>query len=202
MTADTQSPTISIRFTVKGFPVTQGSKTPQHIFNARGNCSVWLRDDNAAELKQWRALVRTGAERAMTGRERFSGPLLLLAAFYFPRPKSHTRKQRENPFVHGGGRYDVEKLVRAINDAMTEAEVWADDAQVSVLLTEKRYAEQDENVGVIINVQALDADTPPIFFTPEPASKPQLTLVTDGDVGVEHCVSVQLGGCACGKVKI
>lgn len=158
---------ISIRFTVKGFPVTQGNKLPAHIFNSRGNCRVWLREKGDAELTQWRSLVKTAAERAMKGRARFEGPLLLLAAFYFPRPKSHTAKQRAIPFVHGGGRYDVEKLVRAINDAMTEAAVWGDDAQVSVMLAEKRYAEQDESVGVIINVQALDADTPGIFIAQE-----------------------------------
>lgn len=162
----TEAP-VSIRFTVKGFPVTQGSKIPRHIFNVRGKCKVWLTEDNDADLRQWRSLVKTGAERAMKGRGAFEGPLLLLAAFYFPRPKSHNGKQREIPFVHGGGRYDLEKLVRATNDAMTEAGVWKDDAQVSVSLTEKRYAEQDENVGVVINVQTIDGSTPPIFFTPE-----------------------------------
>lgn len=163
MTAPATAP-VSIRFTVKGFPVTQGSKIPRHIFNIRGKCKVWLTEDNDADLRQWRALVKTGAERAMRGHDALDGPLLLLAAFYFPRPKSHTAKQRELPYVHGGGRYDVEKLIRAINDAMTEAHVWKDDAQVAVLLTEKRYAEPDESVGVIINVQALDGSAPPIFY--------------------------------------
>lgn len=170
MTTDIKAPPISIRFSAKGFPVTQGNKLPAHVFNIRGNCKVWLREKNDKELTQWRGLVKTAAERAMKGRAPMEGPLLLLAAFYFPRPKSHTAKQRANPFVHGGGRYDTEKLVRAINDAMTEAGVWHDDAQASVMLAEKRYAEQDGDVGVIINVQALDAETPPIFMAPEATS--------------------------------
>jgi crossover junction endodeoxyribonuclease RusA len=124
-----------LEFYVPGVPVPQGSK--RHVGGGR------MIEANK-RLPKWRLDVKNVAREARAGRQ-FVGAVALLLDFDMPRPKS---VKRLRPHV----RPDLDKLVRAIGDALTLAGVWEDDGQVVVLHAQKRYAEQP---GVRIVVREL-----------------------------------------------
>lgn len=118
----------ALTFFVAGVPVPQGSKTGY----ARGG-SVQLVDSNAKALKPWRAEVSRVALRSWLGRMPMEGPVRVYAVFVFAKPKT---VKREAPSV----RPDLDKLVRALLDGVTDAKtIWRDDAQVTQLDVEKTY---------------------------------------------------------------
>ena len=90
-------------------------------------------DKNPALLKPWRAEVARVARATWVHRSPIDGPVQVLASFVLPKPK---RVKREHPHV----RPDVDKLLRALLDGITDAGVvWGDDAQVTRVETEKVY---------------------------------------------------------------
>lgn len=112
--------------TVFGRPITQGSKTRTR----------WgMRDDNGDRLRPWREAVKTAALDAMEGRTRLEGPVSLSVTFTFDLPKSAPKTRRVWPITRSSG--DLDKLVRAAGDALTDAGVWRDDSQVVRLAAEK-----------------------------------------------------------------
>src|SRR5690606_28008962 len=91
-----------------------------------------LHDDNAAALKPWRAKVAATARAAYGPTPPVEDPVLLIAQFRLPRPKTSKR-------VWPAVRPDLDKLTRALLDGITEAGVWRDDSQVVVARVEKVY---------------------------------------------------------------
>jgi Holliday junction resolvase RusA-like endonuclease len=116
-----------VELKVYGLPQPQGSKRLGKL----GARFVVL-DDNDAALKPWRKAVTTHARGAVV--EPLDGPLALVADFTLPRPKS-VAKRRRWPLV----RPDLSKLVRAVEDALTDAQVWTDDSRVVLLTASKSY---------------------------------------------------------------
>lgn len=113
------SSTVVLAITVHGKPVTQGSKTRTR----------WgMRDDNGDRLRPWRESVKHAAFDALDGGDRLEGPVQVEVAFTFDRPKSAPKRRPCWPVTRSSG--DVDKLVRAVFDALTDAGVWRDDAQV------------------------------------------------------------------------
>ena len=115
-------------FEVMGKPVPQGSKT---VFMVEGK--PVLADANSKDLKPWRKTVAAtskveAAKRAIQ-RER---AVAVHATFTFERPKTVTR---EYPTV----KPDLDKLIRAVFDAITESGLWADDCQVVDMRITKVY---------------------------------------------------------------
>lgn len=125
-----------LRFTVTGIPVPQGSKT---AFNV-GRRAVVV-DANKTVLKPWRAHVRQAAETALGGREGFTEAAFVLLDFHMPRPKS---VKRARPSV----KPDIDKLTRAILDALTDSGVLKDDGLVVTLHVEQWYATHEPHVVV------------------------------------------------------
>lgn len=128
-----------IVFYAEGSPAPQGSKT--HVGGGR-------LIESSRQVGPWRTTVRTAAIRAMGGRPPRTGPLEAYLRFVMPRPKSHLRKGRAQtdgwrllpsaPRKHTS-KPDVDKLVRAVLDALTGV-CWCDDAQVVAVHGEKGYA--------------------------------------------------------------
>jgi Holliday junction resolvase RusA-like endonuclease len=115
-------------FFVAGIPVEQGSKTG-YVVGGR----VVLVDSNKARLKPWRAEVTRVARATGIHGNRFEGAVKVRAVFVLPKPKS---VKREYPSV----RPDLDKLLRALFDGITDAEaVWKDDAQVVSLEVDEVY---------------------------------------------------------------
>ena len=81
------------------------------------------------------------------------GPLDLTATFMLPRPKSHYRAngdlKKSAPIMHTK-KPDLDNLIKAVMDAMTQAGVWRDDSEVSTIRSSKRYASAPNKTGVRI----------------------------------------------------
>lgn len=98
----------------------------------------------------------------MRGQETFSQqPVAAEFVFYMKRPKSHFRANgllRDTapafPLLYP----DVDKLARAVMDALTAGSAWDDDARVVDLTALKRYARQDQPVGVVITLRLKEDD--------------------------------------------
>jgi crossover junction endodeoxyribonuclease RusA len=147
-------PLSAISFEVKGFPRTQGSKRPMHRFHKDGKCKVWVIEETNPLLQEWRLLVSNAARRCMGNRLPLTGPVAVALGFRFPRPRMQTAAEHASPFVYVPRRYDIDKLERAILDALTFAGVWRDDSQVVALAAEKRWAD-GQAVGVRVVVEPI-----------------------------------------------
>jgi Holliday junction resolvase RusA-like endonuclease len=119
---------VVVQFFVPGIPIPQGSKKAY----VRGK-RAQIVDDNADVLKPWRALVTRVAVSAYGGQPPLQGALVLSVVFGVIKPRS---VRREFPSV----KPDLDKYVRAIGDAITDAKVWVDDGQVVTLSASKRYS--------------------------------------------------------------
>lgn len=121
-----------LAFVVAGIPAPQGST--RVVPTARG---PRITTDNP-NLYAWRGHVTREAARVAAGAEWTAGPrdaYGVRMAFAFPRPRSAPR-WRLRPTV----RPDLDKLERAVLDALVAAAVVTDDAQVTDLSSLKRYA--------------------------------------------------------------
>lgn len=101
--------------------------------------------------KPWRNLVADNARIAMN-REKFTQfsrdvPVSVRITFLMPRPQT---VKRHMPTVSP----DVDKLCRAVLDALTDAGVWVDDSQVVDLGATKIYT-SGIHVGAHITVEGL-----------------------------------------------
>lgn len=136
-----------LTFTVIGLPIPQGSKR----IGRQGTRFVVL-DDNDRVLRPWRRLVTGRAKAELRGRtgHPLDGPVMLVATFALPRPKRMPRDRIE-PCV----KPDLSKLVRAIEDSLTDALVWTDDSRVTCIAATKRYVIEDEEPHVRIMVESL-----------------------------------------------
>ena len=119
---------------IPGRPAPQGSK--RHLGNG-------IMVESSKAVKPWRVDV------AWAAREHFptplEGPVRLELEFVMPRPKS-TPKRSTPPAIK---RPDVDKLARAVLDAITGVVV-VDDSQIVELWATKRIAEIGEPSGVFL----------------------------------------------------
>ena len=112
-------------FVALGKPAPQGSK--RHVGHG-------VMIEQVKALRPWRDTVTAAAYGAG---EKLAGPLHVVMVFSMPRPKS-APKSRQYP----DGRPDLSKLVRAVEDSITDAGLWSDDAQVVSLEASKVFARQ------------------------------------------------------------
>lgn len=116
---------------VVGRPAPQGSKTPTKYGGFR---------ESSKYLKPWRDAVVAAAVLAKANErdfDPFDGPVRLSVTFFIERPKS-TKWGR-----YPAGTPDLSKLLRAVEDALTQANVWVDDALVVKCSVEKLWTSSD-----------------------------------------------------------
>jgi len=129
-----------MRAFVAGTPVPQGSKR----YLGRG-----IMADDSKYLKAWRADIRAAClDSEGRPQQRFDGAVSLILEFIMPRPASAPKKRTP----HATKRPDIDKLMRAVCDAITSAHVWKDDSQVVWASISKRIAGLDEVPGCMIVV--------------------------------------------------
>lgn len=133
-----------IVFYAEGVPAPQGSKT--HVGGGR-------LIESSRQVGPWRDTVRRAAIEAMAGRPPIEGPVYLVQVFALPRPKSHYGTGRNARRVKRGApalpstRPDLDKLVRAVGDALTGV-CYRDDAQVVNLCAAKYYVAPSGTLSV------------------------------------------------------
>jgi crossover junction endodeoxyribonuclease RusA len=98
-------------------------------------------------LPEWRDTVLMGSTiaRAEHGGLTIFGPVTVTMTFHMPRPKSTSRR-------YPNSAPDLDKLIRAVGDALQESEVLANDGQIVTLVAHKVYAENETYSGVEIEI--------------------------------------------------
>lgn len=137
-----EAPTLAHALTafVPGKAAAQGSKRyigpGRPLIEQSKNVAPWRSD-----IRQHLLAVHDGPPIA--------GAVHLTLEFVLPRPAS-TPRRRTPAAVK---RPDLDKLTRAVMDAVTSAGVWRDDSQVVHLSVSKRLAEATETAGCRINIE-------------------------------------------------
>lgn len=129
-----------ITFFVPGRPAPQGSK--RHV--GRG-----VMVESSTEVGPWRERVALAAHNAMAGQPLRDDPATVMLKFVLPRPKSTPKLK---PFAVK--RPDLDKLVRAVLDAITGV-IIVDDSQVITLFATKELADPDQQPGVHVEVTPM-----------------------------------------------
>lgn len=138
-----------ISFFVEGVPAPQGSKTAMPVRkNGQLTGKVNMIESSKA-LMPWRGIVAHHARvaRSRTLDRPYSGPVRVVVTFWFDRPKSHYGTGRNAGTLkpsapeHHVTKPDIDKLLRAILDALTMAMVYKDDSQVVEVVARKHYAD-------------------------------------------------------------
>lgn len=165
------APFLDIR--VSGLPVTQGSKKAFVVKTKAGPRAV-MTEHAGGRLKDWRQDVKGAAEDAHAGRVPVDGPVRARIVFALPKPASAPKGRRTWPTGSRSG--DLDKLVRAVFDALTSAGVWADDSRVVSLATRKDYPGAEGLEGFAspgVSITLWEVDPPPVEWSPEvPRSVP------------------------------
>lgn len=93
---------------------------------------------NASALLPWRAAVIATIRAAMDPGQEWPllGPVKLSVTFALPRPLSAPKSR-----LWPEKKPDLDKLVRAVGDALTQAGAIADDAQIVLLIADKVYGQ-------------------------------------------------------------
>lgn len=93
--------------------------------------------------------------------EPWEGPIQVDSEFFFERPQYMlARKFPDGPILHTA-KPDRDNLDKAVLDALTEAGLWRDDAQVCAGEVRKFYAGRGCQPGVIIVVRRLTTTEDP-----------------------------------------
>jgi Holliday junction resolvase RusA-like endonuclease len=129
-----------VSLSVTGDPASQGSHS---VINGR------IVQVNGLKHKAWRkAIVQVAINTLPSGWVPIDEPCELIVAFYLPKPKTVTRSL---PSVSP----DLDKLVRAVGDSLTDSGVVADDSRIVRISARKLYAEGIQP-GATIQVKTLN----------------------------------------------
>ena len=130
-----------VEIIIEGTPRPQGSK--RHVGNG-------IMVESSKHVADWRNWVRLKASQAMKEQRceviQKPLPVFVTITFGFDRPKKHFRSNGElkpDAPVYHTGKPDVDKLLRAVLDAMTGI-VFVDDSQVQCGRLSKVYCKAAE----------------------------------------------------------
>lgn len=124
----------SVAFVVPGVPVGKGRPR----FAKRGNFVRTYTPDNTARYEN---LVKLAAQEAMKGLPPIGGAVALEVKVFLAVPASWPKKKQAEAVagtVRPSGRPDADNLLKSVADGMNGV-VFADDAQVTSCLVQKRY---------------------------------------------------------------
>lgn len=134
---------MNLTIVVNGRPAPQGSK--RHVGKGRFV-------EASKYLPAWRKAVTAAAREVANsdGWTTTAGPVRVEVIFYLDRPSTISATKRPWPIKPP----DIDKLVRGVCDALTDAGVWEDDGQIVQLCAEKHYNDTRE-AGCDIRVLEL-----------------------------------------------
>lgn len=155
-----------IAFTVYGVAQPKGN---MRAFQRPGMRGPVLTDANRS-VKSWQQLVAEAASAALDRlplEERLvvSGGVRCEIFYFLPRPQALNTPRYRGVEVAHIKRPDIDKLTRAVLDALT-AVLWVNDAQVVELVAVKRYAAIGLPARVDVRVQPSTLCAPLFHATP------------------------------------
>jgi crossover junction endodeoxyribonuclease RusA len=157
----------SIEIIILGTPAPQGSKHGYAVKSKGAYTGKVAQVESSAKVKPWRMAVKYAAMEEInlhpnsTGWLPMTGAVVVGVVFRLPRPKGHYGTGRNVALLKPSapwcpaGRPDLDKLLRSTFDALGEAGVWGDDAQVVTVRGAKKYATDYEPIGATIHVTSL-----------------------------------------------
>jgi Holliday junction resolvase RusA-like endonuclease len=129
-----------VSLSVSGNPASQGSHAIMH-----GR----IVQVNSSKHKAWRkAIVQEAIATLPDNWQPIDEPCELIVNFYLPKPKT---VDRQLPSVSP----DLDKLIRAVGDSLTDSGVVVDDSRIVRISARKLYAEGIEP-GATIQVKTLN----------------------------------------------
>lgn len=143
----------SVRLHVLGQPYPQGSIKMVPRKNGTGFAPTYPK-----QVWEWRAKVQQAVADAMMADdlEPFLGPVEVHLGFEFAHLLGHfgtgrnAGKLKPSAPKHPIVAPDLDKLVRGVCDAITDAGLWKDDAQVAFIRAGKRYVTTAPGVHITI----------------------------------------------------
>ena len=138
-----------IEIRVAGTPAPQGSK--RFVGHAKSGRGIMI--ESSAKVKPWREAVKWAAMELHLAAP-MQGPLAVEMIFGLARPKSAPKKR-----IYPDRKPDLSKLVRSTEDALTDAGIWGDDAQVVRCEAAKTFAGAGMPLvfpGAIIRVRRIE----------------------------------------------
>lgn len=150
-----------VSFTVRGTPAPQGSK--RAFVGKSGKAHVI--ESSHDRVKSWRQAVIDASDEVVQYKLAgpLAGPLEVTMFFYHRRPNGHYRTGRNAHLLrdtapaYPHGKPDLSKLARSTEDALTDAGVWDDDAQViRYVQLAKYWATPDALPGAVITIRELE----------------------------------------------
>ncbi len=146
-----------ISFFTPGIPMPKGS----HFIRRGRIADSANRKTNtraAGALDLWQDKVGWCARKEMRDLEVFEGAVAVSADFYILRPASHLKKDgklRKGKPIFPVYKPDIDKLLRAVCDAMSGI-VYADDCQVVSINSKERYINEVQPLaGVEVSVREI-----------------------------------------------
>lgn len=148
---------MSLTFEVFGRPAPQGSKRFIGHSPKQGGRFI----EASKYLPAWRKAVTDAASEAILDEMHspLQGPVELEVMFFLERPATISVRQRPWPIKPP----DIDKLVRGVCDALTDAGVWDDDGQVVKVTAWKCYADMREpgaDIKITPLFESLGLDLP------------------------------------------
>jgi len=145
---DATAPLLQLQ--IAGTPQPQGSK----IANRFGG---GVREANK-KLAPWRSAAIAAIATEMGNAQPLTVPVSIAAEFYFARPRSHygTGRNQEtvklsSPLRHGQ-KPDLDKLLRALGDALTQGGALRDDSQIVRWATGKNWTLGAPHTWVVLTL--------------------------------------------------
>jgi len=146
-------------FVVYGKPAAAGSKRGFIYHGKDGRQRVAVSDANK-NARPWKSAVTNAALGTFCGPQ-FTGPVRLEIVFWVQRPKGHYGSGKNANSVKASApmfptsKPDLLKLARGVEDAITDAGVWRDDAQIVAEKLEKRWS-QDGGYKTEVTITARE----------------------------------------------
>lgn len=148
-----------LRIRANGDPVPQGSK--KAWADPKSPTGVRMVEDQGERHASWRREVTAAATEALWKagvQEPVSCPMSVLLTFKMLRGVGMYGTGRNASVIKPGApahphkKPDLDKLVRAVFDSLTDARVWVDDSQVVAFTARKRFIDRfgEEPPGVAI----------------------------------------------------
>ena len=126
---------------------------------ARGN-RIRMYDPGTAAA--WKARV-VESLRPWKPEQQIDAPVLMVVEFYLPRPQRLLRVKDADDPISCGSKPDLDNLVKAVMDAMTDDGWWCDDSIVVALCASKMFHSKGGSPGARILLRQLSEDSSVTF---------------------------------------